>query len=226
MPQQRLAQANVTRQKASHTRTSQALCLDVSEPSEPSNVAPTRSVGSAELAALRRGEPRAFEQVYEAYRARLYTFLLRLCRDEQLARDLSQETWLRLAAHATRLAEDSELGAWLYSVARNLYISRRRWSLRDRERLLGFGLSAADARPATPLCEAQRSELSRRLERAIAALPLACREVLLLVCIEGFSTEAVARMLALDPAAVRKRLSRARNMLRAELDAHDAGVTR
>ena len=72
---------------------------------------------------LRAGEHAAFDEVYDVYRARLYTFLVRLSRSRHVADDLSEELWLRLVTHAGRLRPDTRLGAWLFAVARNLYVS-------------------------------------------------------------------------------------------------------
>jgi RNA polymerase sigma-70 factor (ECF subfamily) len=177
-------------------------------------------VGADVVERLRAGDVAAFGEVYSACHARLLGFLLRLTRDEALARDLAQETWLRLAANARQLAPDSEPGAWLFTVARNLYVSRRRWALLDRERLrelAGIAGSAVDAR--SPLERACRDELQRAVERALAALPLPEREVVLLVCVEGFTANDAARMLDVTPEALRKRLSRARAKLRVALPA-------
>ena len=170
---------------------------------------------------LLTGDPVAFAVVYEAHRARLFTFLLRLTRDEQLARDLSQETWLRFAANVQRLDPDSEPGAWLFSVARNLFRSQRRWTLLDRERLAEWGFRRARDVPASPLTEATDHELTRRMELAITNLPLRYREVLLLVSVEGFENAQVCTMLDLEPATVRQRLSRARAMLRKAIDCEE-----
>lgn len=52
---------------------------------------------------LRRGDERAFDAAYDAYAARLFTFLARLSRRRDLAEDLAEETWLRLVANAARL---------------------------------------------------------------------------------------------------------------------------
>lgn len=167
---------------------------------------------------LRAGDARAFVEVYDAHRARLYTFLLRLTRDEQLARDLTQETWLRFAAHARQLAPDSEPAAWLFSVARNLFRSQRRWRLLDRERLAEWGFQRALEAAPSPLYEATSHELTRRVERAVALLPLKYREVILLTGIEGFESAQVAEMLHLTPAALRQRIARARAMLRQTIE--------
>ena len=97
---------------------------------------------------------------------------------------------------------------------------RRKRACRDgRQRLADLGLLGPRRTAASPLEEAAANELQQRLERAISALPLRYREVVLLVCTEGFAAPEVARMLGLDPAAVRKRLSRGREMLREALAA-------
>ena len=77
----------------------------------------------ATVEGLRAGDARAFHAVYDAYAARLFTFLARLSRRRDLAEDLAEETWLRLVANAPRLRSDTRLGPWLFAVARNLYAS-------------------------------------------------------------------------------------------------------
>ena len=181
----------------------------------------SRPIGVELVERLRAGDAAAFEQVYGAYHVRLHAFLLRLTRDRALARDLAQETWLRLAANARRLVPDSDPGAWLFAVARNLYLSRRRWALLDQARRLqlSFQLSfrARDERATSPLEHACGDQLQRALERALATLALPEREVMLLVCMEGFAPHEVAVMLGIRASAVRKRLSRARARVRAAL---------
>jgi RNA polymerase sigma-70 factor (ECF subfamily) len=169
------------------------------------------------VARLRRGDPAAFDRAYAEHRARLYSFLVRLARRPWLAEDLLQETWLRLARHASRLAEETNLAAWLYTVARNLYWSYRRWALLDASRLQELGLLRIRERDETPFGEAARNETERRLEAALAHLPAKYREVLLLVTVEGIDQEEVARMLGLSYEALRQRLARGRAMVREQL---------
>ena len=84
---------------------------------------------------LRAGDADAFDAVYAEYNARLFAFLARLSRNRATAEDLLEETWLRLVSHAERLREGSQLGAWLFTVARNLYVSYcRSRMLRGRPR--------------------------------------------------------------------------------------------
>ena len=131
-----------------------------------------------------------------------------------MAEDLLQETWIRVATRAATLREDASLGPWLFAVARNLYLSWRRWRLLDAERVSEMMRIQVEFEEAgSPFEQAAASETERALERALAALPLRYREVLLLTVVEGMSQEESALVLELKPEALRKRLSRARRML-------------
>lgn len=165
---------------------------------------------------LRRGGDGAFEAAYARYRARLHAFLLRLAADPAVAEELLQETWLRLARSATRLAEDTDLAAWLFTVARNLHASHRRWRLLDLERLRALHLWPRGGAP-TPFEEAAASDAERRLEAALGRLPAIYREALLLVTAERFEPHQAAAILGLSPEAARQRIARARAMLREAL---------
>ncbi len=162
---------------------------------------------------LRRGEHAAFDQIYDAYRPRLFGFLARMVGRRDLAEDLLQETFLRLAARAASLAEDTRLGAWLFTVGRNLYLSHRRSSLVDAARLEALALAPGPGESASPFEAAAASELGARLERAMATLPENHREVLLLVAVERLDHADAAAILELSPEALRQRLSRARAQL-------------
>jgi RNA polymerase sigma-70 factor (ECF subfamily) len=170
----------------------------------------------AELAqALRRCDPSAFDAAFAAYRPRIFGFLVRMVGARDVAEDLLQETFLRLARHAPRLAEDSQIGAWLFTVARNLARSHLRVPS-DAARLEeGSGELAA---PLTPFDEAAASELGRRLEMALGQLPLGLREAVLLVAVEGLSPAQAAGVLGVTPEALRQRLSRGRALLEDALE--------
>jgi len=170
------------------------------------------------VAGLRRGEPAAFDAAYEAWRARVHAFLLRLGRDEAEAEDLLQETWLRLARSAPRLAPDTDLGAWLFSVARNLQASRARFRLlRGRGWRARLGLGGG-IEPVTPFDHAAAGQTARRLEAALGRLPVREREALLLVSVDRLEPAQAARALGLTPEALRQRLARGRASLRAALE--------
>ena len=171
------------------------------------------------VAGLIRGEVASFDAVYRAYRPRVFSFLARLSGDPCLAEDLLQETFMRLARNAHRLDMDTRLHAWLLTVARNLFISHRRWALLDLDRVSELRLwKQAQGPSVTPFAAAAANQTQALLEQALAALPLPHREVLLLVTVEQLSPTEAATVLGLKPEAVRQRLSRARGMLKRLLD--------
>jgi RNA polymerase sigma-70 factor (ECF subfamily) len=169
------------------------------------------------VAGLRRADARAFDEAYARFGPRLHRFLLRLAGRRDVADDLYQETWLRLARHATRLAPDTDLGGWLYTVARNRYRSYRRWAILDGLRRQAFAGEPASAPPG-PGENAEAASAQARLERAIADLSPNLREAVLLVAIEGLEQERAAAVLGIEPEALRQRLSRARARLREALE--------
>jgi len=171
---------------------------------------------------LQRGDRTAFDAAYARYRRRLYAFLVRLSGKPEIAEDLFQETWLKLARSAHRLADDTDLGAWLFTVARNAWVSHRRWTALDVGRLIALGEeSRPRSHPAQPGVDLDaRTDAARRLaelETAVAELSPKLREAILLVGIEGFEPDRAAAILGIRPDALRQRLARARAQLVARL---------
>jgi RNA polymerase sigma-70 factor (ECF subfamily) len=163
---------------------------------------------------LRDGDAAAFDVVYEEFRARLYTFLVRLSRSRDVAEDLAEEAWLRFVVSSARLRSDTRLGPWLFTVARNLYYSYCRSRALDESSAGGLiGLWPAGTPRPSPFEETAARELERRVERGLAALSSPYREALLLVGIEGLSPSEAAAVCGLTPEAFRQRLSRARASL-------------
>ncbi len=171
------------------------------------------------LEGLRRGDERAFDEIYEAHRTGIFTFVLAMVGRREVAEELCQEVWLRVAARAASLREDTRLAAWLFTVSRNLCLSY--WRTR---RIEGVGcsdrelLEALPEASASPERRAENGQMAVRLTRGLARLPVRYREVLLLVGVEGMAPAEAAMVCGVKPDAMRKRLERARDMLSAVID--------
>jgi RNA polymerase sigma-70 factor (ECF subfamily) len=169
---------------------------------------------------LRRGDPSAFDRVFAAYRRRIFGYLVRMMRRRDVAEDLTQETFLRLAQHGRRLEADTRLGAWLFTVAHRLVIS---WNRAQAVRVQLAGDLPSREPPATsrsPVEAVADSQTQLALERAFGELAPAYREVALLVGVEGLQPTEVAAILGHTPEAVRQRLARARGQLAELLGDH------
>jgi RNA polymerase sigma factor (sigma-70 family) len=183
------------------------------------------SLDRALVLRIRKGDEAAFAEAYEAYRRRLLNFLLRMTRRPAVAEELLQETWTRLARTAPRLAEDTELGAWLFTVARNLARDHARSSRAEPKEAAMAELDVPDA-DESPEGWARASETQRRLSAGLDALPPGEREVILLVCIEGMAQDAVARLLDIGHDALRQRLTRARAKLMLLLESETPSIAK
>lgn len=131
---------------------------------------------------------------------------------------------MRLVARAADLRPDTQLEPWRLTVARNLYASyRRSRQLEDSHADGLIGLWPSGLAHPSPFEVAAANETGRRIEAAIGALPVTCREALLLVVVEGLKPAEAATICGVSPEAMRQRLSRARAALALSLAAADAG---
>lgn len=182
------------------------------------NVPATAEISDRDLVALlRAGDERGFAGAYARYAQRIFGFLVRLARSRAVAEDLFQHTFLRLAERGSGLRAESELRAWLFTVARNAFHSHART----------LALEARADRAADPSVSGALLEsglVLNELEVALARLTTDDRELLLLVGVEGLSQAEVAELLAVDAVTLRKRLSRARARLADALDSADSLV--
>ncbi len=161
---------------------------------------------------LRAGNSGAFDEVHAQFNPRLFNFLARLCRRRDVAEDLLEETWLRLVTHASRLNDDTRLAPWLFTVARNVYVSHcRNRPLEDSGTAALLSLWPSDT--ASPFDQAAATQLEERLDAALAELPPSYREVVQLVSFDGLRPSEAAERCGVTPEAMRQRLSRARAML-------------
>ena len=159
------------------------------------------------------GDLAAQRALYDQHVDRVYRLAYRLAGDEELARDFTQETFVRAFDRLATFRGDSSLGTWLHtigvSVALNGLRKVKRW--RAREAPLDEGLTAAaTTRHAEP-------DLKERLARAIDALPDGYRTVFVMHDVEGYTHEEIATSLGIQPGTSKAQLFRARAKLRVAL---------
>lgn len=177
------------------------------------------------VAQVRAGDPAAFDRIHSALNARLFSFLARLSRSRDVAEDLLEETWLRFVDRAPKLRPDTHLAPFLFTVARNLYISYCRSRLiEDAQTIDVIGLWPLGTPRPSPYEATVANETGRRIEAALAALPAIYREALLLVAIEGMRPAEAAIVCGITPEAMRQRISRARTAILRRLDERDDSV--
>lgn len=167
-----------------------------------------------ELARLvRAGDVAALDQMTRCFGERLHAVGCRCCGDADRARDAVQDALVAAGEHLGAYRGDGSLEAWLAKMTCN---ACRRMG-RGRKAAPHAPLDGLVATTPSPEAEAERLELQGRLERALDALSVMDRAILLLADGEGWTGPEIATRLGLGSAAVRTRLTRARRRLRARL---------
>ena len=171
--------------------------------------------------AAARGDRAAFEALVHAHGRTVWSVATAIVGDPEIGREVAQDAFVAAWQGLGRLRDPERFRPWLLEIVRNrARDARRRRAAHDVRPLLA---DPADPRPdlGDQLDEAAREAT---VWSALDALRPDDREVLLLFYREGASIRTVAQALDLSEVAVRKRLSRARERLRADVQAHLAPI--
>ncbi len=173
------------------------------------------------IEAARAGDPEAVDALLTRYQPRLLRFASRLCRDNEDAKDVLQESLFAAVRSLASYRGDASVSTWLYTIARSFCIKKRRRSIYAPKVEVSLDTEAEVAEIAdpgrNPERELQNTRLAEALEVAIAGLEPDKREVLVLRDVEGLPAAEVAEILELSVEAVKSRLHRARLAVREQL---------
>jgi RNA polymerase sigma-70 factor (ECF subfamily) len=191
---------------------------------------------------VQTGDQRAFKLLVERYQRKVYAVALGMLRDKEEARDVAQEAFIKVYRYLAHFKGDASFYTWLYRITVNICIdSMRRKGSKGNEHLefdeslqldtAEANLGALGTRLGTnPQKSALRRELAERITAAIAQIPEAHRQILLLREVEGMSYEDIARTLEIPKGTVMSRLFHARLKMQkilgeyVEMDESKAGV--
>ena len=149
------------------------------------------------------------ETLFALYQDRLRRYLGRVSGETELARDLTQEVFLRVSRVAIPVAPENQLAGWLFRIARNVALDHHRQRRRRPE----------EALPRSDRAKGASQETTTALNQALSALPELDRDVFLMREMSGLSYDEIANACELTPDAVRNRIHRARLQLREVLAA-------
>ncbi len=158
----------------------------------------------------RQGEHIAFRELYEANVDRIYRLTYRMAGDDDLARDFTQESFVRAYEKLDQFRGDASFSTWLHSIAVSVTLTglRKIQRHRKRERTL------EETPYLTASATTPEPDLGRRLKDAIDGLPELYRTVFLMHDLEGYSHNEIATALEVAEGTSKARLSRARAKLR------------
>lgn len=178
------------------------------------------------LISLRGGQSDSLGVLVARWEAPLFRFVSRLVERPDDARDVCQETFLRILDKAEAFRDGARFSTWMYQIALNLCRDqtrrKRRWS-----RLM-FTAPAADSEPAreyaapetvatSPTAAFEHTERRSAVRRALSALPRDQREVLLLKEYEGLKFREIADVLGVPESTVKSRMYAGLDAMRSSL---------
>ena len=170
------------------------------------------------VAAARGGDRAAFEELVRATSAETYTLAFRLVGNEEDARDVVQETYLRAYKGIGKFRGDAQFSTWLYRITANCSATQLGRRKRHRHEDLADDAPLADTSPdRDPLARAEAESLRERLTEALEDLPPRLRSVIVLRDVYDLPHEAIAAELGISESAAKVRLHRARRRLREQL---------
>jgi RNA polymerase sigma-70 factor (ECF subfamily) len=168
------------------------------------------------------GDEKAFEELIERHEKRVYRLLYRMMGSREDAEDLTQETFLSLHRHGHRFRAEARFSTFVYRVAANAALNRRRSLGRGRARVekLKHRQAAGDDLPSSPRDPEDSTlgaELSAHVRAALDELSPALRMPVILYDIEGLAYGEIAKVLGIAEGTVKSRIHRARQSLREQL---------
>jgi RNA polymerase sigma-70 factor (ECF subfamily) len=168
------------------------------------------------IALARESHAEAFELLYATYKGRLYTFLLRMVGEPELADDVTQDVFTKVYGLLPTLEHGHRVLPWLYRVASNAAIDH----LRRRRRFAWFrlgGLAGTREEPRSPDEHARVPEQDH-VQTVLRSLPPENAAALLLHALEGYSYKEIGEIQGVTMTAVRSRIARARAAFRDRYD--------
>lgn len=165
------------------------------------------------IARVVSGDRIAARELYDAHAPRVFRLAFRLTGDDDLARELTQETFIRAFAQLARFRGEAALSTWLHRVALSVISNAMRKVKRFRSRETdlddagGIGSESGQSDP----------ELRDKLYRAIDELPEIYRVTFIMHDVEGYTHEEIAASLGVAEGTCKSRLSVARAQLREKL---------
>lgn len=168
------------------------------------------------IKACKQGDRDAFHDLFEAHKDRVYTIAFHYSGDESMARDVTQQVFLKLFTSISQFREDSQFTTWLYRIVANTCADEHR----KRRRFVPFS-PEIEVRNMTGKGSQEeayhRREVADSVRGAIAELTPKLRLPILLKYVEGLSYDEIAEALGLSIGTVSSRLNRGHKMLARKL---------
>jgi len=176
------------------------------------------------FALVAEGDDRAFRQVFDKYWPQVYGSSLRLCKSPELAKDLSQDIFVRLWESRERLKELNKPESYLYILSRNLVLDHLRKKVFDTTHI-DYLVEYFQDGSVNPQEKTEFRELELTLQQAVETLPEKQKQVYQLSRLQGLTHEQIAAQLGISEVSSKTYIVRALQHIRQYMIDHsDEGM--
>ena len=166
----------------------------------------------AEIKKFRKGNKQIFEKVYNAYAPNMYSHCLRMARNEDDAKDMLQESFIRVYNNRKQFDPNQSLGGWIRKIVINTSLNfiKKHYSIHfERDEVIEMKVEdESDSNPIT----------KEKLQKALDGLPEGYKVIFSLYVIEGLTHPEIAEYLEISVNTSKSQLHKARKMLKEELN--------
>lgn len=173
------------------------------------------------------GDLASFERLIEKHQQVAYNIAYRMVGNEEDAKDMTQEAFIKVFKSIKSFREDSSFSTWLYRIVMNTCkdeLRKRKINVVSLDRSLETGESSAqlDIPDLTysPEVAYEKKELHELLQEALVSIPEQNRTVVVMRDVQGFSYEDIAAVMNIPVGTVKSRINRGRHMLRERITQH------
>jgi len=174
------------------------------------------------LESAKKGDIEAFEKLIETHEKKVFNIALRMMGNSEDAKDMAQETFIRVYRSLGDFKEQSSLSTWIYRITTNICLDELRKRKNKKVLYIDDNIKSDDGEikrdivsdDLTPEEKVERDEIKRMLNSAINDLSDEHRTVIILRDIQGFSYKEISDITNCPEGTVKSRICRARQALK------------
>lgn len=170
------------------------------------------------LTQLKNGDMLAFDRIYELYSHKLFSFVLKILKNEAEADDIVQEVFVKIWESRDKLGDHKLLNSYIFTIAYNNSIDLIRKRINNNKYLEHLRNSSIIQTTPSSISEIEFNELNIQIEKLIANLPDRQRQVYLLHRENGLTYPEIAKQLGISKNTVENHMVKALKYLRLNMD--------
>ncbi|WP_028296975.1 RNA polymerase sigma factor [Olivibacter sitiensis] len=170
------------------------------------------------LTKLAAGDVRALEELMEKYEAKVYHFILRWVKNEQLAEEITQDIFVKIWEQKEKMQDVESMSAWLYTTSKNRALNSLQESLARQIREAHYAQEHEWHEDGDEVI--MQKDLQRLVGVYVEHLPPRCKEVFLLKKEQGLTNDEIGASLNISTHTVKNQLKKSYAMLRKMLSEH------